>query len=508
MKVYRSIQNKLLTMSLLTIFLVISGGVWLGIQYIKTRSIAMQRSRAEMVSRNVARNIKLLMLNNRWRELQILIDELQESDSSVQVRIIHPVSSLIVKSSVGREVGTKASWEGMVRSGPDPDAPYVAERSGTITVRHVMSILNIPACHKCHAPGEKLRGILAVDVSADVNKYIKELVYKHLFGFLLAFGLIALTLLYWGKKFIQDPLGEMVQAMRKVEAGDLTVRAPVKSDDEFGYLAKVFNTMIASLESARKKIEGYHAQQIDRAAKLASLGEMVSGIAHEIKNPLAGMTCAIQMLAPECKTVPGKQEHIAMMKEYISKLDGVVKNLLNYAKMKPPQFVPADIGLVLEKALFFLHAEAKKQNVVIHTRLESDPCTVVIDPDQIQQVFMNIILNAIQAMPKGGQLDISVGIRVSADVKDETSIAATAEQVLVARFRDAGEGIAPEDLQFIFVPFLTRKPQGTGLGLSISQRIIQEHGGEISVESTVGRGSVFTVYLPVRAEKEEVRDAG
>lgn len=369
------------------------------------------------------------------------------------------------------------------------------KKNGSTFASRVISIKNQPACYRCHSHNNNnnnILGGLTLDISlAEAQRSIIESTYKHLKGLVAGFVVISLILLISGEKLIDRPLRKLTGVMKKVELGDLSARADGNNRDDFGYLAGAFNNMIGALVSAKKEIELCHMQQMERAAKLASLGEVVSGIAHEIKNPLTGISCAIQVFHSEMSEGDNRKEVIEEILNQVKRLDRIVKDLLSYAKPKPPHFLPSQIKDVLEKALFFVYPEAKKQNVEISTEIKGVLPAIMMDPDQIQQVFLNIIINAIQSMPAGGFLDISVSERDRCELDIPLKDTVNNNRILAIEFSDTGKGIQPEDMEFIFEPFFTKKSKGTGLGLSISQRIIQEHGGEIVVSSKGGHGSVF-----------------
>ncbi|MEW6715826.1 MAG: ATP-binding protein, partial [Nitrospirota bacterium] len=195
-----------------------------------------------------------------------------------------------------------------------------------------------------------------------------------------------------------------------------------------------------------------------------------------------------------------KKALIAEVLNQIKRLDRTVKDLLVFAKSKPLHLIPFKIYDVIEKAMFFVHPEAEKQNITIETDINKDIPEIMMDPDQMQQVFLNLMINALQAMPEGGKLSVSVSVENYHEVGSNITMALRTEKVLTAKIQDTGEGISPEDMENIFKPFFTRKSKGTGLGLSISQKIARGHGGEIICESNKGKGTVFIIYLPIPIE--------
>jgi signal transduction histidine kinase len=189
------------------------------------------------------------------------------------------------------------------------------------------------------------------------------------------------------------------------------------------------------------------------------------------------------------------------MLNQVKRLDQAVRDLLLYARPTPPQMSPNNINYILEKTLFFIRQVAAKGNTEIDTEFAKDLPETMLDAAQIQQVFLNLSINAIQAMPDGGNLKISTALKKSKELAGIVLGNDNNEQEwLEVKFEDTGVGISQEDMKKIFNPFFTKKVKGTGIGLSISQRIVEEHGGMITVKSQVGKGSAFAVFLPVKKQ--------
>jgi signal transduction histidine kinase len=446
------------------------------------------------------------MLEKRWNELQTLIEDLSKNNPELkEVRIFHPVSGRIIVSNETEDIGKRIYEKDWNRFIKQEESPFIIKKQDSMFATRVLSIKNMPPCYRCHPPEQKTLGVLDVEISLAVAQESRRAsTYKHVTGLVVGFVVISLIFLIGGEKLINTPLRELIKVMKKVESGDLSVRAEEDRKDEFGYLSGAFNHMIDTLESAKKEIERCHIQQMERAAKLASLGEIISGIAHEIKNPLTGISCAVQVFHAELNEEDSKKAVVNEILNQVNRLDRIIKDLLSYAKPKPPRFVPSDIKDIIEKGLFFVYPEAKKQNVVIDNQVTEHLPKIMIDPDQMQQVFLNIIINAIQAMPNGGMLTISASKKDYQEVKDEIDRQVQSDEIVAVRFEDTGKGIPHDDLRHIFEPFFTKKAKGTGLGLSISQKIVHEHGGEVTVKSEVGKGTIFTVYLPVKSSQSTV----
>jgi signal transduction histidine kinase len=237
--------------------------------------------------------------------------------------------------------------------------------------------------------------------------------------------------------------------------------------------------------------------------RLAALGQMAAGLAHEIRNPLGSIKGAAQFLQPAVKTPgsPGssdradlgdQREFLNIIVEEVNRLNKIVSQFLDYARPYRGEQKPLEIADVLKKTLQLL-AKEESNPVEIGTAFAERLPPVRADAEQLFQVFLNLSLNALQAMPQGGKLLISTGLR-------RATRRGAAAAFLEIRFRDTGVGIPPGDLKNLFIPFFTTKEKGTGLGLPISQRIIENHGGTIEVRSQPGEGATFTVLLPVEAD--------
>ncbi|MEW6374953.1 MAG: ATP-binding protein [Thermodesulfobacteriota bacterium] len=239
--------------------------------------------------------------------------------------------------------------------------------------------------------------------------------------------------------------------------------------------------------SEKREIEA----RMRRMDKLASLGQLASGIAHEIKNPLAGIGSAVQVLSSSVQFDDSKKQVVKEVLKQIQRLDGTIKNLLRFAKPEKPNLAPNDLNEIIETVMFLVSQQAKKQNIQIHLDLKKDLPKVMIDPQQVQQAILNVVLNAAEAMPSGGTLTFSSKEIVTTDPSKKEK-----KPYASLIISDTGTGMSEGVMAQIFNPFYTTKPAGTGLGLSITQRIIEQHNGRIDIKSEVGKGTSFTIDLP------------
>ena len=255
--------------------------------------------------------------------------------------------------------------------------------------------------------------------------------------------------------------------------------------------------MVDRLKAARAEIEAFHHQRLARAERLATLGELAASLAHEVKNPLAGIAGAIQVMADELPETDPRKEIMGEILDQVHRLDKTVRDLLAFARPGKPDIGPCDIHQVLDRVLILLAENPAAKQVRVVRAYQPGVPSLDADSKQLGQVFLNLLLNAIQAMPTGGQITLKTTMR-EIDGTDGNAPMAR-DRVVEVALTDTGPGIPPHLLQDIFNPFFTTKHRGTGLGLSVSRRIVEDQGGWIDAESPPGQGATFRVCLPVAA---------
>jgi signal transduction histidine kinase len=401
------------------------------------------------------------------------------------VRIFHP-QGIVLKSSHPQEVGK-----------PVDDSDYQlfinSRRAGVANVpgegdvfRMQKPIYNDEACHICHGHKSRIIGVLSVSYSLrETKRQMREATQLFVFSTIAIIAFLSAGISLVMLKFVKKPLNRIVENMSRVEQGDLSVRMKSEAQDEVGRLIVSFDSMVDKLDQAKRELEEYHFQQMERADRLASIGEMAAGIAHEIKNPLTGIAAAITIIKEEFPPEDDRRGIAEEVLEQVSRLDKTVNDLLFFGKPAPPEPVCADVNRILEKTMLFAAQHRGGKNIEKILNLQNDLPPVCVDPKQIQQVFLNLILNAVQAMQDGGTLTIS-----------STVVECRGTQMVRIAIADTGPGIPAQILGKIFTPFFTTKAQGTGLGLAICHKLVEQHNGTLSVTSEDGAGTVFTVELP------------
>ena len=285
------------------------------------------------------------------------------------------------------------------------------------------------------------------------------------------------------------PIERLTLAAKRIEEGDLQYRVGIVRDDEIGALALGFDQMAERLLQRERELK-QSQDTLRRADRLSSLGLLTAGLAHEIRNPLVAIRTFTQLLPERYDDPEFREGFQGLALKEVDRICGLITDLLSFARPSKPNVAPENVNDVVDNIARILESQAKEKGVEISRQLGADLPKVWIDREQMKQVFMNLILNAIQAMKGAGQ----VTLMSRAISKNGVGPAAEFVQVEV---KDNGVGIPAENLQHIFDPFFTSKDEGSGLGLAVSHQIVQEHGGFVTVESTVGEGTSFFVHVPV-----------
>ncbi|MGA7045904.1 MAG: ATP-binding protein [Candidatus Sulfotelmatobacter sp.] len=288
---------------------------------------------------------------------------------------------------------------------------------------------------------------------------------------------------------VQRPMVELQEKIGLVSDGNLDVRVSFsRRNDEIGDLGRKFNYMMQQLRESREEIDRLHRTQMSRAEHLATLGEMATGLAHEIRNPLAGIAGVIEIVGRDLPSTSPARAVIKDVRLEIAQINRIVTDLLETARPHPPQMRLSNLNTTVEHAVMLARQQVLSKPIKIELHKAPDLPEVEHDSDQIHQVLLNLLLNAVQAVTGAGTVNVEIG--------SQDGFASVAVS-------DTGRGISSEHLSNIFRPFYTTKGNGTGLGLSLARRIVEEHHGRIEVNSVVAKGSKFTVLLPFQTPSSQ-----
>lgn len=314
----------------------------------------------------------------------------------------------------------------------------------------------------------------------------------------LCTGAVAVSL---GVAFVGRPVNALIEQARRVARGDLSGRLRTGRSDELGLLAQELNAMCETLAEANQRVEEEStarqraSEQLRHAERLTLVGKLASSVAHELGTPLNVILARAKMIA--LREVEGDKsvDNARIIVDQTVRITAAIHQLLDFARRRPSRQAPMDVRNVARQTVALLSPAARQRRVALQVEAENAPATANIDPDQIQQVLSNLVMNGIQAMAEGGDLTLSVQRERR---PQQGADAERAVDTVCIHVRDQGGGIPAEYRSRIFEPFFTSKSGegGTGLGLPIAADIVEEHGGWIEVESRPGDGATFIVCLP------------
>ena len=323
-----------------------------------------------------------------------------------------------------------------------------------------------------------LVGITAILRTLEMRDARWVLIAVVAFAILLCFVLLSVLLV-----LVQRPLEELMATIARIRRDDLSARVDfAKRDDDIGQLGQQFNEMVERLAQNREEIEDLHKREMARAEHLATLGELAAGLAHEIRNPLAGIAGVVDVMSKELPADGPSRAVMGDVQKEVLHIQAILNDLLSYARPRSPAFHPSDLNTTIEQAVLLARQQVLTKPIQISIEPNPSLPPVDHDPALIQQVVLNLLLNAIQAISKEGKVDVRV-------LKEQG--------FAVIQVSDTGRGIPTDALTKIFKPFFTTRSEGTGLGLSLANGIVQSHGGRIEITSVVQKGTQFKVWLPI-----------
>jgi two-component system, NtrC family, sensor kinase len=483
---------------------------------------------AERVSDVIKRSTSYYMLRNDREALYRTINTMADQPGIVKIRIFDK-EGRIEYSSDPSEVNRSVNKSGEAcyachaqaqplakLNRPDRFRIYRANGSGRV-LGIINPIENEPACSNaaCHAhpASQHILGVLDTDLSlAKADAGLAEATRLMLIYIVLALIVISVLTGVFVLRLVHRPVRMLKHGTEELARGDLGYQITVDSTDELGDLANSFNVMSLQLRAAHEEITSWartletrveektnelkraheHVVQVE---KMASIGKMAAVVAHEINNPLSGILTYAKLLKRWIQKVEGDEQKRTEIRESLDLVESeskrcgdLVKNLLMFSRAAPMNLEWADVNQVVDRCIRLVQHQLDLGNVQLQVETTPGLPMLHCDPAQVEQVLLALVMNAIDAMPRGGNLLV------------RTRSLPQSRQIEI-QVRDDGVGIPPDLLPRLFEPFLTTKEtgKGVGLGLAISKTIVERHGGVIEVESQPGRGTTFYIFLPVDA---------
>ena len=522
----RSISFKLMASTLIVTALIFGLLTYLTIDQHRKHLEAAALVSAEQQSEVLRRSASHYMLKNDRGGLYEMMINMADQPGMVRVRIMNSegvISYSTFPSEVGGSVdkASEACYGCHEKSQPmallnrsDRFRVYRAEGSRVLGI--ITPIENQPACSNaaCHAhpASTKVLGVLDTNLSlAKVDESLAQDRRRMLIYFSVALlALVVVSGLFVGK-VVHAPLRILKYGTDRVARGELGAQIPIMSNDEIGEVAQSFNEMSNKLQLAQAEITAWARtleervdektrelkqahQRMLHVEKMATIGKMAAVVAHEINNPLSGILTYSRLVKrwifKSASNIPkyGEMaESLDVIASESKRCGDLVHNLLSFSRVSPMNLAWCDLALVIDRCVRLVQHKMDLAGVQLNLELAPDLPPVHCDPAQIEQVVLAMVINAIDAMPQGGNLWIDTQ---------------WSENELVLTVRDDGTGIPEEHLPHIFEPFYTTKESGgSGLGLAISQNIVERHGGSIAVDSAAGKGTTFKILLPVDSHK-------
>jgi two-component system NtrC family sensor kinase len=483
------------------------------------------------LSEVITKSTRFAMLQNRPSYVDSIIHDVANQAEIDRVRIFSSDGRIIHSTyapEIGQTVNRQAEACSRCHKGGQPlQQVPVSERTWTFTDpngRRLMGsmevIHNEPSCYNAachqHSKDTSVLGVLDIVYSLDpIDRSVRAStlgIGGLSLGFIL---LVSLAVGLFVHRVVYRPLRDLESGAQRLAAGNLDEPIPVRSSDEFGKLASSFNTMTGALRKSQAELRDWaHTleERIDertrelrlaqaeamRGEKLASVGLLASGIAHELNNPLTGIMTFSHLLRQKMADGSPEAEDMDLVIGETKRCAAIIKRLLDFARDKPPEKKFTDLNEVIEDTVRLVERPSHLHDIEITLALDRTLPQLWIDGDQIKQVIMNMLVNAQHAIEENGTITIST--RRSPQPKAPAPDAEPQPMVEIS-IADSGCGISEANLQRIFDPFFTSKDvgRGTGLGLSVSHGVVEAHGGLIEVDSEIGVGSTFRVYLPLNS---------
>jgi len=468
---------------------------------LRQQLIGEVRRSAHQLSETVKSSTHYDMLLNQRESVYRIITTIGKQDGIKKVRIFNKDGAISFSTDhldVGQMVDKRAeacyachAVDQPLERLPIPERTRIFQLPGSGRVLGIISpIYNEPSCWQssCHAhePTKKVLGVLDISMSLDdVDRDIASSQKRLLLFGIVAIGAVSAMIYLLVNRIVLKPLNQIAAATRKVAAGDLHYKIALTKRDEIGILADSFNGMTQKLSEAQR--------QIYQSEKLAAVGQLAAGVAHEINNPLTGVLSYASFLLKRAEDRPDFKEDLEVIVRETKRCREIVKGLLDFARQLPPEKQACDITEIVERAVRIVQIQLAAHRVELRRNLRTDLPKIHVDANQLQQVLVNLLLNANVAIGEGGGT-----ITLATDFAAREGGARNQAQAIELRVSDTGCGIPPANLQRIFDPFFSTKgAKGTGLGLAVAWGIVEKHNGRIEVESEVGKGTTFRVLLPI-----------
>ncbi|MDP1714576.1 MAG: cache domain-containing protein [Anaerolineales bacterium] len=397
------------------------------------------------------------------------------------------VSTNVKNNSGNRAIGTRIQ--------EDVYNQVIVKQEPWIGRAYVVTDWYITAYEPIRDINGRVIGILYVGILEQKYADIQNQTVLAFVGITIAGAVFSTLIALLISRNISGPIKKLVSASEQLANGNLDAKVDLASGDEFGKLAHRFNQMADVLRERDERLKEFATKKIMESEKLAIVGQLAASVAHELNNPLTGIVTYSHLMLEKIPCDDPTRISVEKIAGQADRCKDIIRGLLDFSRQRKPEKTLSNINSILRGCISLVENQAAFHNIQIVENYQDNLPLIVIDPSQIERVFMNLIINAAEAMNGGGKLTLAT--RLNSD-----------DGVVEVEFTDTGHGISEENMNKLFEPFFTTKDiaHGTGLGLAISYGIIKSHQGAISVESEVGKGTTFVVRLPLSEMIEDIEN--
>ncbi len=429
-------------------------------------------------------------------------------------RIVDSVKQTVFQGVVykGKDIGTSTIFQDDVRISTNVYAKDGARAIGTriaedvyeqvvvngqqyVGRAYVVNNWYISAYEPIRDYGGDIIGILYVGILEQKYTDIKNQTMQIFLVITFAGAVLSIMIALYISRRISTSVGSLAKASKQLAGGDLDTKVERASNDEFGDLAETFNFMADALRERDEKLKEYAKKKIMESERLALIGQLSANVAHELNNPLQGIVTYSHLLLEDETCDKETRANVQKIAVQANRCRDIIRGLLDFSRQKKPDKTLYSVNNLLRGCVSLVDRQTMFHNIKIVMNLDENDPLVIIDPSQVERVFLNLIINAADAMDEGGQLTLTTG-------QDR------ARKCVEIKVQDTGHGISEENIEKIFDPFFTTKEtgHGVGLGLAISYGIVKEHNGAINVESAPDKGTTFTVSFPLSSKNGAEHD--
>lgn len=484
--------GKKIAASVIVVSLVVGGG-FIFSAYLTGRSILEDQAKEEAhhVALILKGTLEFLMLENKCEKVNEAMQAAISTHYIPEVYLLRTDGTIYLKAVSNLKAQTDSIFlQTLIRNNK---VEHLVEENNKTFEYIIEPISNRPECTRCHGMNKANLGFFAVKIGLDeLNVVSKKHRTANIVMTILTFvglsGIIFFTLTLLVIKPVnrlRTHISQIEQNIQSLEKGEMvvfpTLPEPKNNTDEIANLTRSFNHLITQLNYANSKLIELHHTQLEHADRLATTGEIAASIAHEIKNPIAGVLGALQIFEDTIANDDEKKEIYAEMIFQLERVNHAVNDLLSYARPAQPVFEEVQINDLLKKTISLMSPQLRDKNISLKNELADDLSLVAADKKQMQQIFWNVLINSLQAIDTDGKITIRT-------FNHNSSV-----QIVIS---DNGKGIKEKQLDKVFKAFYTTKHKGTGLGLTITKRIVDQHRGEINLESEPEVGTTVTIKIP------------